>query len=606
MSDSYSRLLREMGVDQDAQPNAMPVPPIPPQQSSQQRLYREMGVPEPAAASDAKDWGAAPWTEVAGSALRNAPGSALNVGKSIYQAVTNPVETAGAIGQVGTGLYSKAKGMFTDQDPEQKARDEAVVNAIGADYANRYGSMAGFKKAVATDPFSVGMDVSLPLTVAGSAPGMAGRAARIAARAIDPVQGAMFTAGQGAKAVGSVAQTIQSAQSGVPRSLLQVAERAGASDNPALRDAFLRFHRGQGDIAELSSTARRALEEIRDNASQRYLTEMGSIRANQTPLPFTLMDRALGEAREHTQFAGVRSPHNFGPANVTIDRAEALINAYRQNPAAQTMEGFDKLKRALWDLGEQSGNTEAKRAINKLYDAARSTVAAQDPQYAKLMEFYQGHIQNVNDLTRGLGLGQTAPASTTVSRLRTAARKPEKQSLLDQLGATQAGQELPYMLAGAGTHASLSDAMHIIGNAVIASQLYGVHPVAGPAVAAAQAMGSSPRMVGSMNYGAGAVRRAAQAPKRAAEGLVPGLARVPDDLVHYIPYYGGEIAGGQNQGGRIGRASGGKVGDIDHLVDRLLKLSGKAHKEHAATTKPLLNVDDNTIAHALKTADHAI
>lgn len=571
----------------------LPVPPIPPGQ-------------EPRATPSPEDerWANAPWSEVAASGVWNLPSSAANVASGLYQAVRHPLDTAGAIGQVGTGLYSKAKGALGfEQSPEQKARDESVVNAIGQEYGNRYGSWGGFKKALATDPFSVGMDVSLPLTAgAGALPAGVGRAATIAARAIDPVQGAMWAAGRGANLGINTLRTVEAAQSGVPRNLLETATKAGASDNPVLRDAFLRFHKGEGDITELSQAARAALEEVRDNASQRYLAEMGDIRQSQQRLPFTLMDQAVADARQHTQFAGIRSPVNFGPANNTLDRAEALINLYRNTPAAQTMEGFDKLKRALWDLGEQSGNTESKRAINKLYDAARSTVAQQDPQYARLMEFYQGHLQNVNDLVRGLGLGSKTPMTTTVQRLRTAASKPERQTLLDQLSATRSGQELPYMLAGAATHAPTANTMHNLINAALTYPLYQVHPLA----AAAQWLGSSPAIAGRINYGAGAAQRYARAPFRAAAGLVPDAAKdalnmVPDNLGHYGLYYPGTIAED-----RQGRASGGAVNDVERLTKRLMSLSEQAKKSTNNDTKPLLALDDNTIAHALKTAEHAI
>jgi len=59
---------------------------------------------------------------------------------------------------------------------------------------------------------------------------------------------------------------------------------------------------------------------------------------------------------------------------------------------------------------------------------------------------------------------------------------------------------------------------------------------------------------------------------------------------------------------RPGHASGGAVKTAIHerLVNRLINLANQAKKATNQTTKPLLNVDDNTIARALQTADNAI
>lgn len=58
-------------------------------------------------------------------------------------------------------------------------------------------------------------------------------------------------------------------------------------------------------------------------------------------------------------------------------------------------------------------------------------------------------------------------------------------------------------------------------------------------------------------------------------------------------------------GGRIERASGGKVGH-QHLVERLMKLAEDAKKQTDKATEPLLKSDDSTIAHALAVAQKAI
>jgi hypothetical protein len=60
-------------------------------------------------------------------------------------------------------------------------------------------------------------------------------------------------------------------------------------------------------------------------------------------------------------------------------------------------------------------------------------------------------------------------------------------------------------------------------------------------------------------------------------------------------------------GGRVGRASGGKVsGDVQHLVDRLMNLAEQAKRSTDNHTKPLLDAPDASIVKALRVANEAI
>jgi hypothetical protein len=60
--------------------------------------------------------------------------------------------------------------------------------------------------------------------------------------------------------------------------------------------------------------------------------------------------------------------------------------------------------------------------------------------------------------------------------------------------------------------------------------------------------------------------------------------------------------------GRLARAAGGKVQKMDHARNarELLGLAEKARKLHQRETKPLLQLPDETVAHALKVANRAV
>ena len=59
-------------------------------------------------------------------------------------------------------------------------------------------------------------------------------------------------------------------------------------------------------------------------------------------------------------------------------------------------------------------------------------------------------------------------------------------------------------------------------------------------------------------------------------------------------------------GGRINRASGGRLDGIEPLVQRLMSKYMQAKKATDKTTEPLLNEPDEHIVHALKVAQDAI
>ena len=249
--------------------------------------------------------------------------------KQIYEAVTSPIETAKAIGQLGTGAISKAKGALgVQQAPAEKAQNEAVINALLEHYKESYGSWGGFKKALAKDPASVLMDVSLPLTLAptgGAAlgirgAGVAGKTLELAGKAgaaIDPIQQAVNVAKFTGKKIGKGATEVQSVFTGAPSSALQVAKAAGSSADPAVREVFTKYLRGEGDAMDMAMTAQKALDAVRKDASDAYLTSKSGLAAAAAPMTdFSKIDTAITDARNVIQPSGIKHPSLYADAKI--------------------------------------------------------------------------------------------------------------------------------------------------------------------------------------------------------------------------------------------------------------------------------------------------
>ena len=111
------------------------------------------------------------WSDVPGEALANLPASAAKFAGGLYEAVTSPVQTVKGLLDLGAGalqnLTPKVVKDFVNQfetNPEAAQRAVATANAVGGEYAKRYGSVEGFKEALATDPVGVASDFSTLLT----------------------------------------------------------------------------------------------------------------------------------------------------------------------------------------------------------------------------------------------------------------------------------------------------------------------------------------------------------------------------------------------------------------------------------------------------------
>jgi len=111
------------------------------------------------------------WSDVPAEALMNLPSSAAKFVGGMYEAVTSPVQTVKGILDIGAGALQNITPKVVrdvvnrfETNPEAAQRAVATANAVGGEYARRYGSAEGFKEALATDPVAVISDFSTLLT----------------------------------------------------------------------------------------------------------------------------------------------------------------------------------------------------------------------------------------------------------------------------------------------------------------------------------------------------------------------------------------------------------------------------------------------------------
>lgn len=107
-------------------------------------------------------------------AIGNIPASAIQYGKSMFEAITSPVETAGTLLDIAAGGLKKGAGAVLPKaamdfiasvdNPEAVQRAVNAANQFGGQMAERYGSYDRIKNTLATDPVGFVADFSTLLS----------------------------------------------------------------------------------------------------------------------------------------------------------------------------------------------------------------------------------------------------------------------------------------------------------------------------------------------------------------------------------------------------------------------------------------------------------
>ena len=100
-------------------------------------------------------------SDVASGFVKNIVPSTLGLVGDVATAVLNPIDTASAVYTLGKGVLAHAlpEGAINDEEAKQ------LASSLGSYYVNKYGSLEGFKEALATDPASIIADASSVLTL---------------------------------------------------------------------------------------------------------------------------------------------------------------------------------------------------------------------------------------------------------------------------------------------------------------------------------------------------------------------------------------------------------------------------------------------------------
>lgn len=452
------------------------------------------------------------WMDVAKGAVVNAPSSAVQVAHDIVQPIIHPIDTAEAIKNIGAGVLQKV-GILSGSDSEKYA------DAVGKFFVDRYGSEAGIKKAIATDPVGVLADLSTVLTAGGGAlaraPGVVGKVGEIAStagRTVDP----LLAAGKTAAAVGSGVAEVVGGATGTGGKAIRTAAEAGA-EGGATGQAFRDNMRG-ANFEEVVSEAKSALDAMRTERGKLYNSGMVDVAADKTVLKFDKIDDAIKSVENVKNFKG----QDIAPKTAviraeikdTVEQWKGLGN-FLGGKEFHTAEGLDALKQKIGDLRDaQEFGSPQRKIANEVYGAIRQTIVDQAPKYAKVMEGYEQASKLVEDIERTLSLKKGASIDSSLRKLQSVLRNNVNtnygnRTVLADFLVSAGAKNLIEKLAGQ----SMSSWMpRGIGRAIASGEALGLPALAVSNPKAALMLGAtlpftSPRLVGETVHALGRASR---------------------------------------------------------------------------------------------------
>ena len=469
--------------------------------------------------------------DVAGRAVTNFPSSFAGVVSDIYTAITNPSDTlngilkavygAGAaknkliLGSIDSDIAEDVgETLFDNQSTEESIQ---ASSAIAEFYAERYGSLAGLKQAVAEDPASVMADAATVLSTGaglGSKVGLPLKATETLAKTASYVDPIMLL-GKGVAATGKAAGTgtkfYTGTASGAGVDAVEQAYKSGA-EGGASAEAFTGAMRGNIDIQAILTQAKDALLNMKIAKNNQYKANQKALSANKQIITFSGIDDAVTKALNMVVYKGeVINEAGFK----AVKAAQKLVNDWKAKDPSDfhTPVDIDQLKQKIYSIVEkQEYGSQARLAVNQIRNGIDKEIKVQSPSYSKMMEDYSRQAGLVEQLEKAFKLGDKASQEAAIRALQQSVRNNlntgfgMKKQLAENLDSAGGSNVLP-MAAGSSLNSPVPRGIQ---GATAVPAAFVANSVGGIPLMLANVAASSPRFVGEAAFKAGQLSRATQ------------------------------------------------------------------------------------------------
>lgn len=363
--------------------------------------------------------------KLAGSMVKNLPGSTLQVLNDFGQALMDPLTTANTIGNVALGAVQKL--IPGEQEAEQ------TFNMMVEGFRDRYGSLEQLNESMANDPAGVLMDIAGIMTGGGMAlrqvPKFAsyGDAMVQAGNMIDPMAATGRAASKGVSAAGEGSAQIIGALTGEgPQIIKQATKGTGMTSDSS---PFVAGMRGAIGEESLVTSMTEAMRTIRDNRSTRYRSQLAELGKDTTEIPMEPIKNRLTNLMGRDRYnilVDDKGKLDFSRSSIQkSERAKVReivddIASWGTREGDNTAMGLDILKKKLDNFYSENANTRA--FVASLRDEVKNTIVKEVPEYARMTADYEKTTRLIRDLEQSLALGKKANMDTTLKKLTSAVK----------------------------------------------------------------------------------------------------------------------------------------------------------------------------------------
>ena len=445
------------------------------------------------------------WGQAGAGAVTNFGPSAMKYAEDISAPLHSPIETA-------KGLYGFTKGLVQLAIPGEQ-EDERTVTAVGDYFANRYGSLKGFKEAVAEDPVGVVGDIAAVFTgggmIAAKAPGFVGKAGqkiREVGDAIDPLNVAVKGAGAAVDGIKAGVPASVGALTGAGRESIEQAYNAGRAGGE-VDQAFVDNMRGLEDPTAVVDDAVAALRERKQTKQNDFVSGRDALELEQVPIDFDMIAQNVDGWSQKFFFEGTSELSKNGQQKLAA--IQDIIAEWQRSPALHNAKGLDMLKRRIdgeYPDGINPGDSAV--VVGQARDLIKKNILEMVPGYDAVMKPYEQATRLEREMQKALSLGNNAAADTALRKLQSTMRNNvnanfgARLKLLEQLDEAS-GYLLAPRIAGQSLNSVTPRGLNI--GTAGGTGIYGV--TTNPAALAALPM-FSPRVMGETARGLGKVRGA--------------------------------------------------------------------------------------------------
>jgi len=408
--------------------------------------------------------------------------------------------TAGVGGMLGKGVAALSQSPKAVQLAQ--ALQSGGLSANGANMATRVGAGA------ATGAASAGLvDPDQAMTGA--------------------VIGGSLPAGVGAiKGLGSLGIKALGGTTGVGEEALLQALKSGKEGGKS-GQSFASAMRGQSNMDDVLNSAKQNLSVMGQQKQEAYRKGMAGIKSDKAILNLDGVDDALKNGMSMATYKGQVKNE---AAATALSKINSEVQKWKSLDPAEfhTPEGLDALKQRIGGMIEDIPYEQktALNAANGVYNALKSEINKQAPDYAKVMKGYSEASETISEIEKALSLGKKASADTSMRKLQSLMRNNVNTSygyrtkLAEQLQ-NAGGNEIMPALAGQSLNEFLPRGIQ---RATSGTGGAGLALTGNIPAAVGLAAVSSPRVVGEALYGAG------KASAKVSPALIKALKKASTNL----------------------------------------------------------------------------